>query len=532
MQKNMKDDIENLIQSAYIQCRAGDYQGAERICSEGLKAHPGSADLYNCLGDALRGRGQYQEAILSYRKAIELKTDYAGTYYHLAALLQGKGDVDEALALYRKALNLNPNHADTFNNIGAILQDKHKIDEAIEYYQKALEINPNSHMVFNNLGNAYYEKGRVDEAITLYRNSIQLNPCFAGSYYNLGVALHNKKQFREALTCYQKTIEIDPDFADAYFNISLILLLLGNFHDGWKLYEWRWRLANHRPRSFFQPEWTGFNISQRTILLHAEQGFGDTIQFVRYVPLVAGRGAQVIVECRKELVPLLQHVEGVQQVIVYGEKLPEFDVHCPILSLPLIFDTSPDTIPARVPYIIADARSAENWEGRLRLHGTGYRIGLAWSGRAEKRMENERSCPLGLFLPLTELKKTTLYSLQKGRAFLKAGLDSPGMKIIDYTDDMKDFSDTAAFIMNLDLVVSIDTAVAHLAGALGKPVLTLLPFLPDWRWMLDREDSPWYPTMRLFRQPSPGKWDAVIDRVCQYIGGKIEEGAFSSRSIQ
>jgi tetratricopeptide (TPR) repeat protein len=526
MQENRKDDIAGLMKSAHMQCRAGDYEEAERICSEGLKAHPDSADLYNCLGDVLRDRGQYQEAILSYRKAIELNTDYAGTYYHLAALLHKRGEVDEALILYQKALHLNPDHADIFNNIGAVLQDKNQIDEAIVYYQKALEIDPNSHMALNNLGNAFYEKGRVDEAIPLYRKSIQLNPDFAGSYYNLGVALHNKKQFREALLCYQKTIEIDPDFADAYFNISLILLLLGNLKDGLKLYEWRWKLGNHGPRSFSQPEWTGRDIDQLTILLHAEQGFGDTIQFVRYVPLVAESGAKVVVECQKELAPLLQNVEGVQQIIVYGEKLPQFDVHCSILSLPLIFDTTLDSIPARIPYIRADSRSVKNWEGKLRLHGAGYRIGLAWSGRAGKRIESERSCPLRILSPLAELKNTTFYSLQKGRASLKSGLDFSGMNIIDYTDDMKDFADTAAFIMNLDLVISVDTAVAHLAGALGKPVLTLLPFLPDWRWLLDRDDSPWYPTMKLFRQSSAGNWDSVIAEVSGYLERKIEAAAF------
>ena len=531
MQENRKDDIAYLIQSAQMQCRAGDYEEAERICSDALKTHPDSADLFNCLGDVLRSKGRYQEAISSYRKAIELGTDYAGTYYNLAALLHEKGEVDEALVLYQKALRLNPDHADIFNNIGAVLQDKDRIDEAIAYYQKAVKLDPNSHMALNNLGNAFYEKGRVDEAVSLYRKSIQLNPDFAGSYYNLGVALHNKKQFREALMCYQKTIEIDPDFADAYFNISLILLLLGNLKDGLQLYEWRWRLGSHRPRSFSQPEWTGRDIDQRTVLLYAEQGFGDTIQFVRYVPLVAQSGAKVIVECQKELAPLLQNVEGVRQIIVYGERLPEFDVHCSILSLPLIFDTTLDSIPARTPYIRAGSRSVQDWEGKLRLHGAGYRIGLAWSGRTGKRMESERSCPLRVLSPLTELKNTTFYSLQKGRATLKPGLDFPGMDIIDYTDDLKDFSDTAAFIMNLDLVVSVDTAVAHLAGALGKPVLTLLPFLPDWRWLLDRDDSPWYPTMKLFRQSSAGNWDPVVAEVSGYLERKIEEAAFSSRSV-
>jgi tetratricopeptide (TPR) repeat protein len=531
MPKNRKDDIAYLMQSADVQCRAGDYEGAARICSEGLKAYPGSADLYSCLGDALRGGGRYQEAILSYRKAIELKTDYAGTYYQLAALLQGRGEVDEALALYQKALHLNPNHADTFNNIGAILQDKHKIDEAMAYYQQALKIAPNSYMAFNNLGNAFYEKGQVDEAITLYRKSIQLNPHFAGSYYNLGVALHNKKQFREAVACYQKTIGIDPDFADAYFNISLILLLLGNFRDGFKLYEWRRKMAANRPRFFSQPEWTGSDIHHLTILLHAEQGFGDAIQFIRYAPLIAQSGARVIVECQKELASLFQTVEGIQQIVVYGEKLPAFDLHCPFMSLPLIFETTLDSVPAGIPYIRADARSVKNWADRIGIPDPGLRIGIAWAGRAGTRIESGRSCPLSLIAALTKLKNATCYSLQKGGGALKKGASPAGIHVIDYTDELKDFADTASFIMNLDLVVSVDTAVAHLAGALGKPVLTLLPFLPDWRWMLDRDDSPWYPTMKLFRQPSPGNWEAVIDMVLQYIGRRMAEGAFSSESV-
>jgi len=306
--------------------------------------------------------------------------------------------------------------------------------------------------------------------------------------------------------------------------MSLALLLTGNFREGWREYEWRWEtkyLISSR-RTFPQRLWDGSDIKGLTILLHAEQGFGDTIQFIRYAPLVARRGAKIIFECPKELISLLRSVEGIEEVIVRGETLPEFNLHCPLLSLPLAFDTTLETIPAMIPYITNDPTYTEKWKNKIDWADSRFRIGLAWAGNPGFKQNRYRNCELENFLPLTQLPRVIFYSLQKGEEAKEAKHPPGGMKIIDLTEDIHDFSDTAAFIENIDLVISIDTAVTHLAGAMGRPVWTLLPFSPEWRWMLNREDSPWYPTMRLFRQSSHGDWESVISLVEKNLSELLE----------
>jgi len=338
----------------------------------------------------------------------------------------------------------------------------------------------------------------------------------------MGTALQEKGQFDEAIQCYKKAIEIDPDYVDARWNMSLLNLLCGNFKEGWKGYEWRWKLEGILvERNFSAPAWNGYDIKGRTILIYAEQGLGDTIQFVRYASLVADLGANVIVECQKELVSLVEKIRGIKQVIPYGNSLPEFDIHCSLLSLPLVFDTTLEDIPANIPYIYAGSPSVQKWRDKIDQTSSHIRIGLVWAGDPAKKKDRDRSCSLRLFSSLAQFNDVIFYSLQKGEASNQAMNPPEGMNLIDYTEEFHDFSDTAAFIENLDLVISVDTAVAHLAGSLGKPVWTLLPFVPDWRWMLSREDSPWYPTMRLFRQPRIGDWGSVIDRVVNALRGFI-----------
>ena len=295
----------------------------------------------------------------------------------------------------------------------------------------------------------------------------------------------------------------------------MLLLLLGNYEEGLKGYEWRWRIKDPIPyqRNFSQPLWQRTDIKGLTILLHAEQGLGDVIQFVRYVPFVAQLGSKVVIECHKELKSLLKDVEGVQQVISQGEELPLFDVHCPIASLPLIFNTTPYNISAKIPYIYLDPILVGRWKNKLLNDNSKLRIGLVWAGNPKHKNDKNRSIPLSYFVALEKLSDITFYSLQKGEASKEAKNLPVGMKFVDLTEEIHDFSDTSALIECLDLTISVDTSVAHLAGAMGKPIWTLLPYKPDWRWMLGKEDSPWYPTMRLFRQPSPGDWESVITRV-------------------
>jgi predicted TPR repeat methyltransferase len=438
-----------------------------------------------------------------------MKPDNAKTYYNLGIVFYEKKQFDDAITDFQKALRLNPEFAAAYSGLGNCFKEKGLLDEAVYFYQKALQAAPNRAETYYNLGIVLKEKGLFNEAISAYQKAIQLNPDSVDAYNNSGIALQDNRQIEEAIASYQKALTIDPDDAVTHWNLSQVLLLSGNFKDGWKEYEWRLRVKDFCRTDFRRPLWDGSDISGRTILLEAEQGFGDTIQFVRYASLVAQSGAKVIVGCPKELTSLLQNVDGVQQAISHGERLPQFDLYCPIPSLPFIFGTTSESIPAKIPYINAAPLLVSRWRNKLKDDDS-VKIGLVWAGR------EQRTFSLDLFSPLSLMKDVTFYSLQKGEAAKQA--ENANTRIVDYTGEISDFSDTAAFITNLDLIITVDTAVAHLSGALGKQVWTLLPAVPDWRWMLDREDSPWYPTMRLFRQSLTGDWEMVVHLVAEELG--------------
>ncbi|MFZ5906290.1 MAG: tetratricopeptide repeat protein [Nitrospirota bacterium] len=446
------------------------------------------------------------------------ESDHSEERYKKAVDFQNKGMLDEAILAYQKTIELNPKNAKAFFNLGVALQKKGFIDKAIIYYEIAIGLNQEFIEAHHNLGVAYSEKGLFDEALICFQRTVQLNPDHAGAFYNMGNTFVAEGQFQEALRCYQKAADILPDFADAQWAIALLQLRFGNFEVGWKGYEWRWKIQDlMAPRNFSQPHWDGSDIRGKTVLLHAEQGLGDTIQFIRYAPLVARRGANVIVECQQELVSLLKNVEGVGTVLARHETSPECDMHSALLSLPNLFNTTTESIPAEVPYLRTDGPRREKWRQKLSAEGSRLKIGLAWSGDLRMKYGHERYCPLEKFAPLGTIGDLIFYSLQKGGPSRQIFTPPEGMNIIDYAIEMNDFSETAAFIENLDLVIAVDTAVSHLAGALAKPVWVLLPFVADWRWMLGRDDSPWYPTMKLFRQPSRGDWDTVITAVTEKL---------------
>ena len=475
-----------------------------------IELNPALADVYNNLGLVLQEKGQLDEAITYYQKALQLNPNYSYAYYNLGNTLKEKGKLDEAITCYQTAIQFNPTLPDVYNNLGLVLQEKGKLDEAITCYQKALQVNPDYTDAYYNLGNACNDSGQIDEAIIYYKKALKLNPNYIDAYNNLGITLQEKGHIHEAITYYQRALQFNPNDADAHWNMSLAFLLSGNFKQGWKEYEWRFKVKEFFQRTFPQRSWDGADIAGSTILLYAEQGLGDTIQFIRYAPLVAQRGAKVVVECQKELTSLLQNVEGIYKVISQGEPLPEFDVHYPLLSLPLLFNTTLESIPATIPYININPVLVQKWREKVKIDNSKLKIGLVWAGRQRNKKERCRSCSLDTFSPFAQIDDITFYSLQKGEAAKQSKNPPKGMKLIDYTEEIHDFSDTAAFIENFDLIISIDTVVAHLAGALGKPVWTLIPFSPDWRWMLNREDSPWYPTMRIFRQQAIGEWESVI----------------------
>src|SRR5437899_1944533 len=366
-----------------------------------------------------------------------------------------------------------------------------------------------------NLGETYRATGKLEDAIASYRQALALKPDFAEAHKSLGIALWDQGKLDEAITCFRQALTLKPDYVHAHCSLGLALLSAGDLSRGFTEYEWRWRLKEFERQCagliLPQPFWDSYELNGGTILLYAEQGFGTTIQFIRYAPLVARRGGRVIVACQPELVRLLASVAGIAQVVSEREPLPDFDLHASFLSLPRIIGTTLETIPSQCPYLSPPESSSVKVEAPPDVR---LKVGIVWAGLPIHRNDRNRSCPLSYFLKLAELPGVVLYSLQKQPMAAGLGEIVPGMRAHNLSDQIGDWADTAAAICQLDLVLTIDTAVAHLAGALGWPVWVLLPHVGvDWRWMTGREDSPWYPSMRLFRQNAPGDWPGVFARV-------------------
>jgi tetratricopeptide (TPR) repeat protein len=460
--------------------------------------------------------GHFQQAEDIYRRILREQPNNSAACFSLAFVLKEKGNIEEAVTYYQKTLKLNPQFVDAYYNLGSIFQQRGQLDEAVFCYERTIQVDPGHAMAYNNMGSILQQRGRLDEAIVLYQKSLQYNPVLLSAYNNLGLAFQEKGMFEEAMTYHRKALSLNQEHATVHFNMGVLLLMHGDLKRGWQEYEWRKKMQGYRARSFTQPLWDGSEIDGRTILLYSEkgyEGFGDVIQFIRYAPLIRERGAKIIVECRNEIKTLLKNVKGVEQVITYNGHLPGFDFHCPFLSLPFVFRTTLKSIPSTIPYITVGPTLVRKWREKIQDNRSRFNVGLVWAGDLSHPRVQYRSCSLEAFQPLSQLDGIALFSLQKGEAATMAKNPPEGMKIIDYTEAITDFADAAACMENLDLVISVDTAAAHLAGSLGKPVWTLLPFVPEWRWLLDREDSPWYPTMRIFRQPRPGDWKGVITRV-------------------
>jgi Tfp pilus assembly protein PilF len=503
--------------------RAGIVQKMDEVYSAKLKDKSDNVDALFMLGVRSARSGNFDLAVKYFREAINIDPAHIGTHYNLGNVYRDKGQIEEAFSCYQKVLQLDPSYVDAYVNMGIIFRMKRRLSEEMMCYRKAIQLNPASAEAFFNLGHHFFEKGQFDKALVCYEKVTQLKPDFVNACMNLGLVLRIEDRNEEALSCYQKAIHLNPGDAGAHWNLSNVLLLIGAYEEGWKEFEWFRKTDDcaRRQRSFSQPLWDGSDIRGRTILLHAEEGFGDTIQFIRYAPLVAERGAKVIVESQEELTSLLRNIKGVWHVLSRGGDLPHFDFHCPLMSLPRIFKTTLDNIPVNIPYLFADRMLIQEFHDKIRNDGAELRVGLVWSGGG---LPFKKSCSIEIFSPLADLPGITFYSLQKGAPAEQAKNPPKGMMLTDYTNEFSDFSVTAAFIENLDLIITVDTAIAHLAGALGKPVWVLLPFVPDWRWMLKREDSPWYPTMRLFRQPSLGDWKSAINKlVCELEEFKKEK---------
>jgi len=482
---------------------------------QAIALNPNLPEAHNNLGNALKDKGQLNEAIAAFHQAIALNPNLPEAHNNLGNALKDKGQLDEAIAARRQAIALRPTYAEAHNNLGNALKDKGQLEEAVAAYRQAIALRPAYAEAHNNLGNALKDKGQLDEAVAAYRQAIALNPNLPEAHSNLGMALKDKGQHDDAIVAFRQAIGLNPNLPEVHHNLSLSLLARGDFQQGWEEHEWRWKCKEFPSpaRNFAQPQWDGRPLDGRTLLIHTEQGFGDAIQFIRCLPLVEQMGGRIFVECPAELQRLFRTMAGRCRIVARGQPPPAFDLHCPLLSLPRVFGMNLDNIPQTVPYLHADAEDAGRWQHRLADHSAVAKVGLAWAGRPTHKNDRNRSMKLAKLAPLGQVPGVSFFSLQKGEAAAEAKTPPPGMELIDWTEELKDFADTAALIANLDLVIAVDTAVAHLAGAMGKAVWTLLPFASDWRWLLEREDSPWYPSMRLFRQPCIGDWDSVIIRV-------------------
>ncbi|MBV8548373.1 MAG: glycosyltransferase family protein [Alphaproteobacteria bacterium] len=481
-------------------------------------------DVHYNLGNALKHFGRTEEAKQQYQIAIDKQPTHVMALNNLANILKDEGAFDKAIALYQRAIATDPAYARAQYNLGIAYVSLGLLDEAEKHYHKALELEPNYPEALNNLGIICRLRGQFYESRAWYEKSLALRPHYDEALNNLGNALHDCGESEEAIIRYRQAI-LMRDTPDYHHNMSLALLATGQLEEGWRVYEARWYggQLSHVRRDYKQPVWRGEAGQGRTLYVYAEQGFGDTIQFCRYAPILAEKGWRVVLEVQRPLLRLMQSLQGVAQVLATGDAPPDFDMHCPTMSLPIGCKTNTVAdIPADIPYLQATPDDVTRWKEKLSTAEMGdkpsLRVGLVWSGNPRMHspemsaVNSRRSMQAECLVPIMGIPGVRYYSLQKG---VEAPAD---FHLIDLMNDCNDFADTAALISNLDLVISVDTAVAHLAGALGKPIWMLNRFDSCWRWLQNRDDSPWYPhILRQFRQQKPGDWAGVMGRVADTL---------------
>lgn len=492
------------------------YEDAIVCYQRAVELNPQSLDFQNNLGVCYRKLGQNQEALACFDKAIAIKPDFVDSLVNSANALS-KLDMDDlAIERLNKALQINPDLGATHNNLGIVLAKAGRFEEALACYEKAIELNADKSEVMNNLANALNSSGRTDDAVDTFKELISEDAGHYVAYNNLGSAYKDMARYDEAEKNFRKSIEIEPSYAEGHANLGYTLLMRGAFEEGWAEYGWRGMSKGSilARRTYDQPAWEGQNVTGKRVYVYPEQGLGDIVQFSRYVPLLKSRGAKVIMELPPFLMDLFKGFKGADEFNLQGNSPPDFDIHVSIMDLPQYFGTTLETIPAPTGYLKADDALITLWEERLR-DADGYRVGFVWAGNPKHGNDKNRSVQLEQMRPLIELQGVTPVSLQVGKDDQAKALF--GDKIIDIAPDLSNFAETAAAMSNLDLIVSVDSSPLHVAGALGLPVWGLIPFIPDWRWLLERDDSPWYPTMKLFRQDDRKSWEPVIDRVCDAI---------------
>jgi tetratricopeptide (TPR) repeat protein len=476
---------------------------AEALYRTILDADPLHVGALHHLGLIRAGQRRIDEALALIGTALALEPDSAAAHYNMGTILQTEKRDQDAIRHFERAVALRPDHVEALSNLGNSLQALNRWEKAVACYERALAVRPGHAETHNNLGAAYAALERRDDAIAQYRQAVAAKPDYAEARINLGKALRGLNLHAEAIAEFEQALALRPGDIEASRSQGMARLILGDFKTGWL----QWRFA--RRGAIPQPLWLGESaLAGRTILLYAEQGYGDTIHFARYIKLAAQRGARIVLEVQPALISLLGSLPGVAAVRALGETLPPFDCYCPLLSLALAFGTELATIPAAVPYLAAPTGKAATRDA-----SGAYRVGLTWSGNPSHLNDRNRSIPLQYLRPLLDRPGIEFIALQKEVRDSDAEALKPFANVTIVSEDLTDFAATAEILASLDLVISVDTAMAHLAGALGKNVWILLPFSPDWRWLLERSNSPWYPSARLFRQKAPGDWASVIAEV-------------------
>jgi Tfp pilus assembly protein PilF len=552
------DELEALVALALGEHYAGRLAEAAAAYRKILALRPDIAEVHNNLGNVLWQQGDLVQALARFEQAILLRPDYiealtnlgiihaqqgnldhaqarfeqvlslkpdcAEAHNNLGKVLLSQGKLDEAAARYEQALAFRPEYAEAHANLGNILGAQGKLDEAAGRFERAIALRPDDADSHKNLGNVFLSQGKLDEAMASYERALALWPNLVEAHNNLGNVLMIQGNLGKAAAHYQKALDLRPDFADAQLGRAICYLTEGDFERGWPAYEGRLRIPGFVPQPNI-PRWKGEPLAGRSLLLLAEQGMGDTLHFVRYARLLKERGARVVLACQPALGRLLASQPDVDELFIQGSgELPRCDFYLPLMSAPGAFGTTAATIPRDVPYLAADPALTERW--RKQLSGIdGFKIGIVWQGTRDYRFDRWRSIPLAAFAPLARLSGVRLISLQKGFGSEQvAQVDFPVLDLSGQLDEVAGpFMDTAAVIRNLDLVVAPDTVIAHLAGALGVPVWIALQFSSDWRWLQGRDDSPWYPTMRLFRQTEFDRWADVFERIAETIPARHSE---------
>ena len=507
---------------------AGRWDAAEKSFRRALQLTPDDADTHTNLGLVYAQLQQLDNAEACYRRALALSPGHLQAQNNLGNVLRAHNRLEEAIACYEKVLAAAPTHIDALVNFSTIRIAQKRYDDAQTLCEKVIRLDAGNVESRYNLAQIMSIQDRHEEAIAWHREVVKISPRFIQSYAEMAAIRSAQHQADDAIALARKALTIDPNYAHAHWTLSLALLLAGQYEEGWREHEWRWRWTDYtaRWRNYAQPQWQGEDISGKTILLYPEQGLGTMMQLARYVPLVHARGAKVVLEAPPELARLMRASFGTPAEIVAPEAaLPPFDLHCPLMSLPLAFGTTLDSLPQNGPYLSAPPDLIAKWQARLAASGAGLRVGLSWAGNPKQGNDHNRSLALHVLGKLGGVPNVQFYGLQKGAAAEQA--IPPGLDMVQLGDALEDFADTAALMMNLDLIISVDTAVSHLAGALGRKSWTMLTHCADWRYLLNRSDSPWYPAMRLYRQRTLGDWDDVVTQVRADLQRASEEHATS-----